>query len=100
MKKLLMIGLISLTMATTAGAFSLPKADVGSEKVKLNKCLMEEGQKQLIAGKLTKDTIEPVAKDVAATWAERSRENELYKNSLKFSVVFKITNLYNEKDKY
>lgn len=67
MKKLLMIGLISLTMATTAGAFSLPKADVGSEKVKLNKCLMEEGQKQLIAGKLTKDTIEPVAKDVAAT---------------------------------
>ena len=32
---------------------------------------MEEGQKQLLAGKLTKDTIEPVAKDVAATCATK-----------------------------
>ena len=67
MKKLLVVSLVALTMATSAGSFSLPKADMGGDKIKLNKCLMEEGQKQLLAGKLTKDTIEPVAKDVAAT---------------------------------
>ena len=38
--------------------------------------------------------------DVAATWAGRGRENEIYKNSLKFSVVFYITNLYNENDNW
>ena len=71
MKKLLVVSLVALTMATSAGAFSLPKADVGGDKIKLNKCLMEEGQKQLLAGKLTKNTIEPVAKDVAATCATK-----------------------------
>ena len=71
MKKFMVVSLVALTMATSAGAFSLPKADIGGDKVKLNKCLMEEGQKQLVAGKLTKDTIEPVAKDVAATCATK-----------------------------
>ena len=71
MKKFMVVSLLALTMATSAGAFSLPKADVGGDKIKLNKCLMEEGQKQLLAGKLTKDTIEPVAKDVAATCATK-----------------------------
>ena len=33
--------------------------------------------------------------EVARTWAGRGRENEVYKNSSKFSVVFNITNLYN-----
>ena len=67
MKKVLVATLIALTMATSANAFSLPKADIGTEKVKLNKCLMEEGQKQLLAGKLTKDTVESAAIEVAAT---------------------------------
>ena len=67
MKKFMVVSLIALTMATSAGAFSLSKADIGGDKVKLNKCLMEEGQKQLLTGKLTKDTVEAVAKDVAAT---------------------------------
>ncbi len=71
MKKLLVVSLVALTMATSAGAFSLPKADIGGDKIKLNKCLMEEGQKQLLAGNLRKDTIEPVAKDVAATCATK-----------------------------
>ena len=35
--------------------------------------------------------------DVAQAWAERGkgREKEVFKNSLKFSVIFHITNLYN-----
>ena len=38
--------------------------------------------------------------DIANNWAGRGRENEVYKNSLKFSVVFHITNLYNENDNW
>ena len=38
--------------------------------------------------------------NVALSWAGRSMENEIYKNSLKFSVEFKITNLYDEKDNW
>ena len=34
--------------------------------------------------------------EVARTWAGRGKENEVYKNSSKFSVVFNITNLYND----
>ena len=36
--------------------------------------------------------------EIARKWAGRGKEEEVYKNSLKFSVVFHITNLY-EKDK-
>ena len=32
---------------------------------------------------------------VAKTWAGRGNQEEIYKNSSKFSVVFHITNLYN-----
>ena len=38
--------------------------------------------------------------DIANNWAGRGRENEVYKNSLKFSVVFHITNLYDENDNW
>ena len=38
--------------------------------------------------------------DVANDWAGRGRENEVYKNSLKFSVIFHITNLYNENENW
>ena len=67
MKKFVAITLLALTVTTSASALSLPKADMNADKVKLNKCLMEEGQRQLLAGKLTKDTVSTVAKDVAKT---------------------------------
>ena len=38
--------------------------------------------------------------NVALSWAGRSEENVIYKNSLKFSVEFKITNLYDEKNNW
>lgn len=67
----MMVGLIALTMATSASAFSLPKADLDGDKIELNKCLTEEGQKQLVEGKLTKETILSVAKDISATCAAK-----------------------------
>ena len=48
MKKYLVIAFILAMTGTTAGAFSLPKVDMGSNKVLLNKCLLEEGTKMLI----------------------------------------------------
>lgn len=86
MKKLLIASLAALTMATSAGAFSLPKADVSDNKIKLNKCLMDEGQKQLLNGKLTKDTIESVAKDVAATCATKLALNESDETTVKLAT--------------
>lgn len=71
MKKLLALCFIALTVSTNAGAFSLPKADIDGNKIKLNKCLAEEGQKQLIAGKLTKANIDAVAKDIATICATK-----------------------------
>ena len=37
---------------------------------------------------------------VAKKWAGRGRENEVYRNSLKFSVVFHITNLFEENNNW
>ena len=37
---------------------------------------------------------------VALSWAGRLMENEIYNNSLKFSVAFRITNLYDEKNNW
>ena len=37
---------------------------------------------------------------VAQIFAGRGRENEIYKNSLKFSVIFHITNLYDENNNW
>jgi len=72
MKKLLVVILVALTVATSADAFSLSKVKkAGGDKIKLSKCLMDEGKEQLLAGKLTKDTIKPVAKDIAATCATK-----------------------------
>ena len=69
MKKVLLAALISMSVVTTAGAFGLPKADLGGDKIKLNKCLMEEGQKALTTGKLTPNTVKQVAEDAAKTCA-------------------------------
>ena len=38
--------------------------------------------------------------NVALSWAGRCMENEIYRNSLKFSVEFKIINLYDEKNNW
>ncbi len=67
MKKYLVIAFILAMTGTTAGAFSLPKVDMGSNKVLLNKCLLEEGTKMLNAGKLTKATINTTATEIVAT---------------------------------
>ena len=38
--------------------------------------------------------------EIAKKWAGRGKEEEVYKNSLKFSVVFHITNLYDKDNKW
>ena len=39
-------------------------------------------------------------KNIAENWAGRGKEEEVYRNSSKFSVIFHITNLFNEEKKW
>ena len=72
MKKLFLTGLFALALAvSSANALSLKKPDLGSDKVKLNKCLMDEGKAQLLSGNLTQANIKEVAKEISKICATK-----------------------------
>lgn len=72
MKKYLFIAMSAMLVSSSAHAFSLPKAtDLGGDKVKLQTCLASEAQKTLTDGKLTKDNLSIVAKDISSTCATK-----------------------------
>jgi len=72
MKKIAIIALMALTVATTsAEAFSLSKAVGGKDKIKMNKCLMEEAQEKLAKGEVNKDNVETVAEEIAISCAAK-----------------------------
>ena len=67
MKKVLVVSLIALTLS----ACSSFTGSTGTSKLTLKQCLMDEGQKQVLNGKLTNSTLTAVAKEVAATCATK-----------------------------